>query len=76
MFRLFCVASLSGGLLVCGSVVRSATLSDLSGAVEVAACGGCGSAVVTDPATGRRGPCGCGDRRELVSPPARTLASR
>lgn len=59
MFRLFCAASLSGALLVCGSAVRSTVLADTAGALAVRTCGGCGSAVVTDDLTGRRGPCRC-----------------
>ena len=60
MFRLFCVASLAGSLLVCGSAVRSTVLCDAGGAVKRVACGGCGATVVTDERTGRRGPCRCG----------------
>ena len=64
MFRLFCAASLAGGLLVCTSAVRGAALCEYGGAVQRRACGGCGGAVVFDPATGRASSCGgCGEGR-------------
>ena len=58
MFRLFCAASLAGGLWLCGSAVRGAALCDWHAAVEVRACPACGGAVVFDPATGRASACG------------------
>ena len=75
MFRLFCAASLSAGLLACGSVARTAVLCDHGGAVAVTACGGCGAAVVVDDRTGRRGPCGC-DGRGGEATAGRLVASR
>ena len=76
MFRLFCAASLACGVTVCGSVVRTRVLCDTGGAVEVRACGGCGDAVVTDPATGRRAACGCHARRDFGPLPPSLLAGR
>ena len=76
MFRLFCAASLSGTLLVCGSALRSTVLCDTGGAVVRATCGGCGATVIADEGTGRRGPCRCEPRRTPDRPRPGLIASR
>ena len=76
MFRLLCAASLTASLLACGAAARAVVFADVGGAVAVAECGGCGSAVVVDEATGRRGPCGCGSRHHPDARPESLLASR
>ena len=67
MFRLLSVAALAGSLMVCGSVVRGATLCDWGAALEVRACPHCGSAVVFDPTTNRVAACdGCDAPRPVA----------
>ena len=58
MYRLCCLLTLTGGVLLGTSAVRSAALPDWGAALHCRACPACGGPVTYDPATHRRSACG------------------